>query len=82
MHHYIQDYLLAERQRERLYAAEQCRLARMMSPLHPLRYVVGRAGVLLITLGSWMKHIEQGKQRHDETPVVAIECLPLPVRVR
>jgi hypothetical protein len=54
----------------------------MMSPLHPLRYVVGRAGVLLITLGSWMKHIEQGKQRHDETPVVAIECLPLPVRVR
>ena len=60
---YIQDYLLAEQQRERLQEAENQRLANEGAATHNgLRHIIGRSGALLVALGSRMERIEQVKR--------------------
>ena len=64
--HYIQDYLVAEQQRERLQEAENQRRANEGATPHSgLRHIIGRSGALLIALGSRMERIEQVK--HETT---------------
>ena len=66
---YIQDYLVAEHQRERLQEAEDRRnAAQSASSQNALRHVIGRSGALLVALGSWM---ERAEQVNCETPIVS-----------
>ena len=62
---YIQDYLVAEHQRERLQEAEDRRNAMQSASSHnALRHIIGRSGALLVALGSRMERIEQVKQEN------------------
>jgi len=66
---YIQDYLVAEHQSERLQEAEQRRNATHAASSHnALRHLIGRSGALLVALGLRMERIEQVKH---ETAFVA-----------
>ena len=66
---YIQDYLVAEHQRECLQEAEERRnVAQSTSSQNALRHVIGRSGAMLVALGSWM---ERAEQMECESPIVS-----------